>query len=61
MPSVNSSTTGPVSLSRSRWRQRTRTARDHMPAFCAHSDSDAADGTVSLAACLNSLGSSSMP
>ena len=21
-----------------------RTARDHMPAFCAHSDSDAADG-----------------
>ena len=30
-----------------RWRQRRRTARAHMPEFCAQIDSDVADGTFS--------------
>ena len=47
VPSLNSSTTGPVLLKCSRWRQRSRTARAHMPEFCAQADSDAAEGTVS--------------
>ena len=61
VPSVNSSTTGPVSRKRIRWRQRSRTARDHMPVFCAQVDSEAADGTSSPAVPRNSLGSSSSP
>ena len=56
MPSLNSSTTGPVSWSRIRWRQRSRTARDHMPAFCAQVDSAAADGDVSPGVPRNSFG-----
>ena len=51
VPSVNSSTTGPVLWNRIRWRQRSRTARDHMPAFCAQVDSDAADGDVVARPC----------
>ena len=47
VPSVNSSTTGPVLLKCIRWRQRSRTARDHMPEFCAQAESEAAEGSVS--------------
>jgi hypothetical protein len=61
VPSVNSSTTGPVLWNRMRWRQRSRTARDHMPEFCAQVESDAAEGDFSPAAPRNSFGSSSMP
>ena len=42
-------------------RQRMRTARDHMPALCAHCDRAAAEGTVSPAGRRNSFGSSSTP
>jgi hypothetical protein len=47
LPSLSSKTTGPPSFRFIRSRQRSRTARDHMPAFCAQSDSAAADGAVS--------------
>ena len=61
VPSVNSSTTGPVLWNRIRWRQRNRTARDHMPVLCAQADSDAAEGDGSPGVPRNSLGSSSRP
>ena len=47
VPSLNSRTTGPVLLRFIRWRQRSRSARDHMPAFLAQSERAAALGTVS--------------
>ena len=61
VPSVNSSTTGPVLWNRMRWRQRSRTARDHMPVSCAQLESAAADGDASPGVPRKSLGSSSRP
>ena len=40
VPSLNSNTTGAVLLNRNRWRQRSRTARDHIPAACAQLESE---------------------
>ena len=51
VPSLNSRTTGPVLLRCIRWRQRSRSARDHMPEFCAQAESAAASGTVSPGRC----------
>ena len=61
VPSLNSSTTGPVLVKRIRCRHRSRTARAHIPEFCAQVDRDAADGNLSPTVPRNSLGSSSIP
>ena len=61
VPSLNSSTTGPASSKRSRCRQRSRTARAHMPAFCAQADKRRRRGAASPGRRAESFGSSSMP
>ena len=60
-PAFSNNTTGPVSWKRSKSRHCNLTARDQIPAFCAHSDSAAADGLVSPGECRYSFGSSSIP
>ena len=61
LPSVSNSTTGPASARCISWRQRNRTARAHMPALCAHSESEAAEGISCAAVERISLESNSTP